>query len=150
MSINLYWSLRGSYTERKEKLASFPREFLENAILDSEYNKFLRSRSDYHKDERDKHGHGKRLPYIGWSWRHLGFSSGSLPLGDCGQFVGFMPNNKWDYPERETTPEEFATIMKIIDEAMVADQQGGDVSKIIKNTNAKLDELWDYLQGLSI
>ena len=61
-----------------------------------------------------------------------------------------MPNNKWDYRERDTTPDEFAKIMAIIDEAMRLNQQGGDLSKIIAETHVKLDELWDYVTTLSI
>lgn len=147
---NLYWQLRGTYAERKEKLSKMSREYLEAAILDSEYNEFLRARADYHVDEHDKHNHGKRLPYIGWFWRHLEFSDGTLPIGDCGQFIGFIANNKWNYSERLTTSDEFARIMTIIDEAMALNQQGGLMKEIVDNTNAKLDELWDYLQTLEV
>lgn len=151
MDTNLYWGLRGDYAKRKSTLAAAKREWLEAAILDSEYNDFLRERADFKDgDADDQHGHGKRLPYIGWFWRHLNFSEGSLPLGDCGSFIGFMPNNKWDYPERDTTPDEFAAIMRIIDEAMAANEQGGDLSKIIASTNAKLDELWSLLQTFNV
>ena len=150
MDTNLYWQIRGTYAERKSALKASDRDWLEAAILDGEYNDFLRAHADYKEKDVDKHGHGKRLPYIGWFWRHLCFSEGKLPLGDCGDFVGFMPNNKWDYRERDTTPDEFAEIMAIIDEAMRLNQQGGDLSKIIAETHVKLDELWDYVTTLSI
>lgn len=150
MDTNLYWSLRGNYGERAAKLKEFSREQLEASILDREYNDFLRGRADYSESEHDPHGLGKRLPYIGWFWRHLSFSSGSLPIGNTGEVVGFMPNNKWGYPERMTTAEEFARIMEIIDAAMIEDAKGGLLSEIIKNTNAKLDELWDYLQTIQV
>ncbi len=155
---NLYWRLRGTYAERREKLAAFDKSFLEAAILDAEYNEFLSSRADFpfnqeanlRDSQRDRRGHGKRLPYVGWYWRHLEFSDGALPIGDCGQFVGFMANNKWDYPERLTTPEEFACIMAIIDAAMVLNEKGGELTEITDTTLAKLDELWDYLQRLDV
>ena len=41
---NPYWTIRGTYAERKEALASMSREWLEAAILDSEYNDFIRGR----------------------------------------------------------------------------------------------------------
>jgi len=149
MSTNLYLALRGTYEERREKLRSFPKEYLEDAILDSEYNDFLGRRADYEDDENDEHGHGKRLPYIGWYWRHIAFS-GAIPIGDCGEFVGFMGNNKWDYPERDLTEQEKSDVMRIIDEAMVLASQGGLLSDIQKNTNAKLRELWNYMQTLKV
>lgn len=147
---NLYWGLRGTYIERKEQLAKADRNWLEASILDSEYNRFLSKRSSYRDEDKDPYGHGKRLPYIGWFWRHLHFSAGAVPIGDCGEFIGFMANNKWDYPERMTTPEEFTQIMAIIDEAIRLDEQGGCLDKIIENTNEKLDELWTYLQTLDV
>jgi hypothetical protein len=142
--------LRGTYSERKEQLSSRSKEWLEAAILDSEYNNFLSSRADYEKDEEDKHGAGKRLPYIGWYWRHIVFSGDRIPIGDCGDFIGFIANNKWDYPDRYLTPEEKDKVLEIIDEAMRLNSQGGLGSEILANTEAKLDELWDYLQTLTI
>lgn len=150
MDTNLFWRLRGTYAERKNAVAGWDRALIEACIIDGEYNDFLRSRSDYGDGDADKHGHGKRLPYIGWYWRHLPFASGALPLGNCGSYIGFMANNKWGYDERDTTAEEFASIMVIIDEAMRLNEQGGDLSKIVERTHAKLDELWDYLQTLEV
>jgi len=145
---NLYLRLRGTYEERKKKLSEMPKEYLEAAILDSEYNHFLSARADYEGDE-DKHGCGKRLPYIGWYWRHIEFS-GDIPIGDCGDFIGFMANNKWDHPERDLTEEEKVEVLRIIDEAMELSSKGGALNEIVENTNNKLDELWDYMQTLTI
>ena len=150
MDTNLYWVLRGTYSERKAKLASVDRAWLEASILDEKYNEFLCSKADYKDHEKDAHGHGKRVPYIGWFWRRVTFSAGTISLGDCGEFVGFMENNKWGYRERSTTAEEFVRIMTIIDEAMKLDEQGGSLDKIIESTNAKLEELWGYMQTLTI
>jgi hypothetical protein len=143
MDTNLYWAVRGTYAERKATLASMPREWLEAAILDVEYNDFISSRAD------DKNG--KRVPYIGWYWRHITFSDlTSIPIGDCGEFIGFMANNKWDYPERRLKADEAAHIVSIIDEAMRLNQGGGNVAEIEASTNAKLREMWDYMQTLSV
>lgn len=150
MDTNLYWVLRGTYSERKEQLSSRPKEWLEAAILDSEYNRFLSLHADYDKHDWGKHDCGKRLPYIGWYWRHIEFSGDQIPIGDCDEFIGFMANNKWDYPERYLTQEEKDHVMSIIDEAMRLSSQGGLGSEIISNTEAKLDELWDYMQTLTI
>lgn len=152
MDTNLYWTLRGSYATRKYKLSTAPREYLEASILDAEYNDFLRPRSDYKDGETDIHGgHGKRLPYIGWYWRHVTFHDlTTIQIGNCGPFVGFMPNNKWDYPQRMMTEDEGKRVMEIIDEAMKIDEEGGDVAKINEKVKAKLDELWVYMQTLKI
>ena len=146
---NTFWMLRGNYEERRAKLSAMEREYLEATVLDGEYNDFLSHRADYPDGERE-HGRGKRLPYIGWFWRHVCFSSGRVSVGDCGQFVGFMENNKWDYPERELTPDEFAGLMAIIDAAMRLSEQGGELSRIVKETNDKLGEVWDYMQTIRV
>lgn len=150
MDTNLFWALSGTYDERKTELESWSAERLRASILDSEYNGFMSGRSDYKDGDKEERPGGKRLPYIGWYWRHLTFSSGTLPIGDCGSFIGFMANNKWDYPERDMTPAEFAATMAIIDEAMRLNQQGGDLREIMARTYAKLDELWPLLQSMKI
>lgn len=143
METNVYWSVRGTYAERKAALAAMPREQLEASILDGQYNNFLSSRAD---DEDDK-----RIPYIGWFWRYIQFSNPtSIPIGDCGEFIGFMANNKWDHPERYLTLEESEKVIAIIDEAIRLSQQGGILADIEAATNAKLRELWDYMQTLAI
>lgn len=143
--------LTGSYADRKKELSGVSREFLEQCALDAAYNEFLSSRDEYGKDEDDKHGHGKRIPYIGWFWRNVDFHDlSSIPIGDCGEFVGFMENNKWDYPQRRLTQEEGEKIVEIIDEAISLSFKGGVLSEIDLAVNTKLDELWDYMQTLKV
>ena len=82
---------------------------------------------------------GKSIPYIGWYWRDVDFESGNVPIGDCGTFIGFMENNKYDYPERLLTPAEFEVILGKISAAMI-------------NPDRKWEEmksLWIYMQTLS-
>ena len=150
MDTNLFWGLRGTYAERKAKLAGANREWLEAAILDREYNDFLRQRADTKYDDEDAPDvlHGKRVPYMGWFYRHMEFSEGRLPLGFNSGYVAFMANNKWDYHERYTTPEEFERIMVYIDAAMKANEQGGALDRIIRDTNAELKKLRGYMQTL--
>jgi len=150
MDTNLYWALRGTYTERKEKLEKMDPAYLRASILDAEYNDFLRARSDANDEDEDHSDilHGKRVPYMGWFYRHMEFHEGRLPLGFHDGWVAFMANNKWDYHERYTTPEEFTTIMSFIDAAMAESQKGGSLDQIIRNTRAELKKLRDYLQTL--
>lgn len=143
MDTNTYWAVRGTYAERKARLASMPREWLEAAILDDQYNSFISNRAD--------DGDDKRVPYIGWFWRHIAFSDPTrIPIGDCGEFIGFMANNKWDYPQRDLTADEAAHVIAIIDEAMRMNQQGGNLAEIEANTNSRLRELWAYMQTLKV
>lgn len=151
MDTNLCWMLIGRYEERKTTLQEMPRELLEAAILDVDYNDFVVGRSNYNEDETDKHGHGKRVPYIGWFWSHITFHDlTSIAIGDCGEFIGFIPNSNWDYPRRRLTEAEGRKVVEIIDAARFESQQGGNVKQIIAKTNAKLGELWEYMQTLRI
>jgi len=63
--------------------------------------------------------HGKAIPYIGWYWRHVDFTQ-TISLGDCGDFVGFMENNKWGYPEFTLTPEQDAALKQALSELACA------------------------------
>ena len=151
MDTNIYWQVRGTYEERKKNLADKPKEWLEAAILDMQYNNFISNFADVKDGQEDHNACGKRVPYIGWYWRHINFSDLSdIPIGNCGDFIGFMANNKWDYDERNLTEEEAIKVISYIDEAMRINQQGGMLNEIIENTHKKLDELWDYMQTLKI
>lgn len=148
---NLYWRLRGTYEQRRATLEDLDPDLLRAMILDAEYNDFLRHWSDYPEGEAGPGGRGKRLPYVGWFWRHVTFHDlESIPIGDCGEFVGFMANNKWDHPERNLTLEEARAVMAIVDEAMRVNQEGGESGKIQANTARDLDRLWDYMQTLEV
>jgi hypothetical protein len=141
MDTNLFWNLRGNYTERKEKLSKMPREYLEAAILDSCYNNFIRNIED------NNTGVQKRIPYIGAYWRHVTFSDfTNIRIGDCGQFVGFMESNKWGYPERYLTEDEGYSIIGFLDNAMRI-QEGNDRETTL---DIILQNLWDYMQTLKI
>jgi hypothetical protein len=135
--------MRGTYTEIKAQLARVPKKQLEAMVLDQEYNDCLGAWADDDDSPR-----GKRIPYLGWYWRNVEFSRGSFTLGDSGDVVGFMEKNKWGYPERTTTKEEFARAIALIDEARAIDGQGGIVSEIHAARDVKLKELYDYLQSL--
>lgn len=150
MDTNAFWLVRGTYEQRKAKLAGLSKAHLEAVVLDSEYNEFLRDRADYGESEKHERPVNKRIPYIGWFWRHLEFHAGTLPIGDCGGFIGFMANNKWEYPQRDLTTGEFIAVMAVIDEAMRLNEEGGDLRDIVGSTNAKLEELWPLLQTFKV
>lgn len=135
---------RDGWAQRVKAYQGASHERLVNELLNNDYNGFCADNCDYDEntDLNDKHGHGKRIPYLGWFWRRLDFASGVLPLGrsDYGErMVGLMANNKWNYDGRPTTGDEFARIVGLIDEARPL--MGDDFE-------AKLAELWDYVQSL--
>jgi hypothetical protein len=141
MDTNLFWNLRGNYSERKEKLSKMSREYLEASVLDSCYNNFITN-----IEENNTTG-VKRIPYIGWYWRHVTFSDfTNIRIGDCGQFVGFMESNKWDHPERYLTEDEGCSIIAFIDNAMRI-QEGASSETTL---DIVLQNLWDYMQTLKI
>jgi hypothetical protein len=147
---NSYWDVRGNYSEKKKVLSDMAKEKLESIVLDDQYNQFLSDKANFDKDDEDPHGQGKRLPYIGWFWRSLDFSSGLIPIGNCGDFIGFIANNKWDYPERYLNETEFSKVMDYIDKSIEESQKGGCLADIVKNTNDQLTHLWEYIQTLTI
>ena len=88
-------------------------------------------------------GTGKRLPYIGWFWRRVNFDQetynfGVIPHGTpshtitCGDtveergpystapLVGFMENNKWDYPYVHADACEWAEIKGLLEAAVIS------------------------------
>jgi hypothetical protein len=141
MNTDLFWTLRGTYEEKKEKLSKMTREYLEAAILDTTYNNFIENL------ENSNTTGSKQIPYIGWYWRFVTFSKPtSIRIGKCSEFIGFMVNNKWDYPERTLTQEEANKIIEFLDEAMRIHQ--GESSE--KSMDIVLSELWDYMQTLNI
>lgn len=82
--------------------------------------------------------HGKTLPYIGWYWRVVDFTE-RISLGDCGAFVGFMENNKWDYAEWAVTDEQDAEIKRLLVKVVDRYQENNDRQRT-------LQDLYDYIQ----
>jgi hypothetical protein len=133
--------------ERKRELAKCSKAALINDIINDDLNRFVGHYAEVPEGDADPHGHGKRVPYIGWFWRSVDFANGVYYIGNCGEFVGFMENNKWGYPERRLTPDEASRVTDIVCEAYRISHAGGNAAEIVRDTKAKLDELWDLLQS---
>lgn len=89
---------------------------------------------DIADDEGLSHNrHGKAIPYIGWCWRDVDFTQ-PISFGDCGDFVGFMENNKWGYPDFTLTPEQDAEAKAML------------VGVGAEPTYARCREFWDRVQ----
>lgn len=92
----------------------------------------------------------KRIPYIGWFWRHTDFVGKHILIGNAGSFIGVMENNKWDYPERMMTEAEVDTFIAFLDRAFEENRQSGLLDEIIRKTAAVLKECWDWFQTLQV
>lgn len=113
-----------------------------------EYNTWLAGHSDVDEDaDRDYElfGTGKRLAYIGWFWRAVDVVGRDIPLGWAdGGFVGIMARNKWDYRQRDMTPDEAEHFVAAIEAAMDAEAAGAAREDI----NRRLRDVSLWIQGL--
>lgn len=138
-----------NYIERrKAALDSSSKDSLIDEIINKELNELVSRYADYNDD--DSGAEGKRVPYIGWFWRSVDFANEDYRIGDCGEFIGFMENNKWGYPGRSLTPKESALVTAIICEAKELDGKGGALTEIIANTQNELAKLWPLLQSFPL
>lgn len=143
MDTNIYWTLRGNYEEKKEKIGKWSREYLEAIILDATYNDFIRDCCDNNLLALE-FGVEIPVPFIGSHWRHIKFSQlDKIPIGKSPRMVGFMVNNKWDYPERYLTINEAQNVIALLDEAIQCNQDGN-----FKEVVSTLWRLRDYMQTL--
>lgn len=141
----------------KEELIAESKEDLVSLIINERYNQFISSYADYNENDKPQDStisngksNGKRVPYIGWFWRDTNFANKLISIGDCGEYIGIMENNKWDYSERLLTSEECDKVIEIIEKAMYENSKGGDLVRIERNILSELEKLWPYLQTLSI
>ncbi len=87
---------------------------------------------------------GKVIPYIGWFWRNVDFTR-AISLGyttegeeewDAPDFVGFMENNKWGYPEVTCTLEQTENVERLL------------ILAVEKPSNQTLQAVFGYIQTL--
>ena len=146
-----YWAVRGdSLDEMKSRLQSYSTEELTALAINERFNSFIGDWADYKNTTEDPRGHGKRVPYIGWFWRAVNFAQKEITIGDCGDFIGFMENNKWDYPQRDLSLEEADKVINIIIAAIRAANQGGLSDKIHADTEQEILKLWELMQTFTI
>jgi co-chaperonin GroES (HSP10) len=109
--------------------------------LDALYDAQVADIADCDDGQDDPHGHGKRLPYIGWFWRELYWADLRIPIGDAGELVGPMMSNKWGYPERRMTRTEAHYFRHELDHVFQLQRAGGDIE-------APCAQIWNWMQGL--
>ena len=148
-----YWVVRGkTIKEAINKINQYGKKDLVNLIVNNRLNHFISEYADYNEDKESKNhcGSGKRIPYIGWYWRATNFVEREISIGDCGDFIGVMENNKWDNPERLLTKSEADKVVKIVWEAKELSEEGGDVREIEERTKKKLEKLWELFQSFKL
>ncbi len=118
-------------------------------LINNLYNHQVAEWADYDDNQKGKHGYGKRIPYIGWFWRHTDFANKRISIGNCGDFIGVMENNKWDYPEREMTEQEADTFIDYLEQAFAEASKIND-SNHRANAEKVFDELWKWFQTLEV
>lgn len=106
--------------------------------------------SDCLDGDDDPHGHGKRLPYIGWFWRSVDFANRRIPIGDCGDFIGFMENNKWGHPARNLTDSEADQVIGLLWQARTVGDAAGSVREVHAARDRVLVDLWDLMQTFTV
>ncbi|WOL31517.1 hypothetical protein [Microcoleus phage My-WqHQDG] len=140
-----YWNMQqDNYQDKVAFLTNHNKEELVAAIMSYHYNAFCEDNCDADTLPNVPAGSIGQIPYIGW-WRDIDFC-GRVPIGmmstDNGTIIGFMGNNKWDYPERELTDDERMKVISYLDRAMCR------ISKDARE--GILKELWNYMQTLEI
>lgn len=81
---------------------------------------------------------GKVIPYIGQDWHDVDFTK-VIEVGHCIQFVGFLEDNKWNYPIWPLTEEQDDTL-----KAMLLDL---DLSQNKDVVESDLQEIYTYMQS---
>lgn len=66
----------------------------------------------------------------------MDFDAAWCALGHCGQFVGFMERNKWDYDELVIEGENWAQLKRLLESA------------VANPSNEALQAVFDFMQGL--
>lgn len=145
-----YWNIQqDNYQDKVAFLTNHTKEELVRTIIRYQYDAFCRDHADVKDGSTSWHPSNKNIPYIGWFRRTIDFTGyvpiGRVPHGNEGPgFIGFIGNNKWDYPERDLTDEERMRVISYLDRAIAASRSPIKVKEDI------LKELWDYMQTLTI
>jgi len=146
--LTTYRKFRGSsYKEAKNAISELSHDELVWLVINENINDFISDHCD-----SDKHAVSwwKAIPYIWRYWRSVDLYNKKISIWDCGRFIWFMENNKWDYPERELNDDEVEKLLSIIRDAKIASEKWWLLSDINKEKREYLSKIWDYMQTLKI
>lgn len=126
-------------------LSEYPVELLARQSVNEKLNDFVRGWLSRHEDEEIS------KIYIGWYWRNVDFTGGIIPIGRTEEgSIGFMENNKWDYPSRYLTEKEAIIVSSIVWASFTGDREGGLLSDIYKKVDDLMSQLHPLLQSLTV
>jgi len=133
--------------EEKPGYLAYLRTLSKEGLINELYNSRVAEWADFDDEDHppDSDHHGKRIPYIGWFWRHADFANKQISIGNTGGYIGVMENNKWGYPERLMTAEEFDMFTGYLDRAFAENGQNRK-----KNVEQIFAELRQWFQTLEI
>ena len=146
--LTTYLEFRGeTYEEAKKVIKELSHDELVWLIINESLNDFISNCCD---DEEHAVAWWKAIPYIWWYWRPVDFYNGQARIWDCWDFIGFMQNNKRDYPERELRSEEINHIIWLIRDAKLAKEGGLSIWESHQLKRKHLSKIWEYMQTLKI
>ena len=131
--------------KKLKELMQMKKEDLIDIIYNDQINTFADQENIY-----SIKGTGKSIPYIGWFWRNIDVIDKIIRIGNCGEFIGIMQNNKWGYPERRMTEEEVNKFIDFIEQLIENWQRGGCVADIHKREAHILCDLNIWMQTLKV
>lgn len=97
------------------------------------YNDYLSDLTDDNENEIFESTYHKKIPYIGWLWRDIDVVNKDITIGDCGEFIGVMGNNKWGYPERHMSEGEVDKFIEYIDKVIDSIDSEDEILKELNN-----------------
>ena len=120
-------------------------------LVNDIYNDRVGALADFEDEHKkfDDTGTGKRIPYIGWFWRHTDFVNKRISIGNTGRYVGVMENNKWGYPERLMTEEEATKFIEYL-EAAFAELNKYNSSTSRANAERVFADMRAWFQSLDV
>lgn len=119
-------------------------------LVNMVYNSYISNLSDNDENPMFESTYYKKVPYIGWFWRDIDVIKKDVSIGNCGDFIGIIENNKWEYPDRYMTEEEVDILIGYIDKTMEVWNKGGQASELVLKQDTILKELCNWMQTLKI
>lgn len=143
-----------TFDEAAAKVSEYTHEQLVHVVLNEHLNDWAREVADIGDsplvDIITTHNTGgKRIPYIGWYYRNVDWAGLSVPIADCGDFIGICENNKWGYDQRYLEPDEAKQVIALLWEAKRIDNDL-EATERAMTRDAKLREVWDLFQTFAI
>lgn len=136
-----------------DELQSKDRAELIRDLTNMTITQFLDQHADVRFNEVDKHGIGRRFPYLGDCLSKLDWGHASIAVVYTGRhnLLVASPSDWPEYPGRELTLDEFEKIERILAKAYYASfavASGTDLRRELIHKN--FDDIWEFVQQLNM